>query len=111
MEVSFMKTSYNQYVSGATENDVQKALEITKKRFWIYILLSLIPVVHMVTIGMAIFCYNNIKYIKSHGRNQGSNIVRLILMLYGFIIVPIIVVQLAARIESLGNKILGWSKL
>ena len=73
-----------------------------------WLLISLIPVVGQFTIGLAIFCYNNYSLLKSRGRTTGSNNLRLLMMLWGLIILPIIVVQACAKIEALGNKVLGW---
>ena len=59
--------------------------------------------------GCAIFCYNNLSLLKSRGRSNGSNLVRLVLMIYAFFIPPIIVVQACARINALGMKVLDWN--
>ena len=59
--------------------------------------------------GCALYCYNNLCYLKSRGRYEGNNIFRFILMVYAYIIPPIIIVQLAARINSLGDRILFGS--
>lgn len=98
--------TFEEWTGGASEEEIREWQKTISHRFWIYILLSLIPLVNVVTIGMAIFCYNNYKLLKSHGASNGSNIVRFILLLWGLIIVPIIVVQVLARSEKLGDKVL-----
>ena len=81
-----------------------------KKRYRMFLLISIIPVVNWITMGCALYCYNNLCYLKSRGRYEGNNIFRFILMVYAYIIPPIIIVQLAARINSLGDRILFGSK-
>ncbi|MBR2929966.1 MAG: hypothetical protein IKC32_01935 [Clostridia bacterium] len=100
--------TFEEWTGGASEQEVKALTKHTKKRYLMWLLISLIPVIGQVTVGCALFCYNNYAVLKSRGRSGGNSIWRFVLMLWGFFILPIIVVQLCARIESLGNKVLGW---
>jgi uncharacterized membrane protein len=100
--------TFDEWTGGASEQEVREMTAQVKKSFWKWLLISLIPLIGQVTIGCAIFCYNNYSVLKSRGRSMGNNLVRLVMMLWGFFIIPIIVVQACAKIESLGNKVLGW---
>ena len=102
---------FEEWTGGASESELEEMYEAANKRYWILLLISLIPLVNWITMGLCIFCYNNKSLIKSRGQSNGNNLWRLILMIYGFIIFPIIVVQLCAHINSLGLKVLGWDKL
>lgn len=92
-----------------TEAEVEELEKRTRKSFWKWLLISLIPLVGQFTIGLAIFCYNNLAYIESRGRNNGNGLFRLVLMLWGLIIIPIIEVQVLSRADKLGNSVLGWN--
>ena len=100
--------TFDEWTGGASEQEVREMTAKVKKSFWKWLLISLIPFVGQITIGFAIFCYNNYSLLKSRGQTTGNNNLRLLMMLWGLIIFPIIVVQACAKIESLGNKILGW---
>lgn len=100
--------AFEEWTGGATEAELRELKAVTSKRFKMFLLISLIPFVNWITMGCAIFCYNNLSLLKSRGYNTGSNILRWILMLYAFIIPPIIVVQACAHIDALGMKVLGW---
>lgn len=104
-------TAFEEWTGGATEAQIRQMKESASKRYWILLLISLIPIVNTFTMGFCIFCYNNLSLIKSRGRSNGSDIWRFILLVYGLIIIPIIVVQLCAHIDSLGLKVLGWDKI
>ena len=100
--------SFSQWAGDATEEDLAEMQRLATKKFWIWLAISIIPIVNWVTMGNAIFCYNTLSYIKSRGRSNGIGLLRLILMIYAFIIPPIIVVQLLSKSQKLGEKILGW---
>lgn len=100
--------TFYEWTGGATEEEVEDMIKVVKKRYHIFLLISLIPIVNWVTMGLCIFCYNNLALLKSRGNSTGNGLWRLILMVYGFIIFPIIWVQLCAHITPLGNKVLGW---
>ena len=100
--------TFEEWTGGASDQEVREMIAQVRKSFWKWLLISLIPVVGQFTIGCAVFCYNNLSFLKSRGRSMGNNLVRLVMMLWGFLILPIIVVQACAKIESLGNKVLGW---
>lgn len=93
-----------------TEAEVEALEKKTRKAFWKWLLISLIPVVGQFTIGLAIFCYNNLGYIESRGRNNGNDFIRFIMMCWGLFIIPIIEVQVLAKADKLGNSVLGWNK-
>ncbi len=99
--------SFEEWTGGASEQEIQDMIATVNSRFWIFLLISLIPFVNFITMGCAIFCYNNLSLLKSRGRSQGNNGVRFILMLYALIIPPIIVVKLCAYIKSIGAAVLG----
>ncbi|MCM1440408.1 MAG: hypothetical protein NC131_14570 [Roseburia sp.] len=99
--------TFDEWTGGASEEEVEEMVAITKKRYHKFLLISLIPIVNWVTMGLAIFCYNNYSLLKSRGNSNGSNIWRFILMLYSLIIFPLIVVNICAHSDSLGTKVLG----
>lgn len=100
--------SFYEWTRGATEAEIQEMKAKVSKRFKIFLLISLIPIVNLITMGCAIFCYNNLSLLKTRGRSNGSDIFRFILMVWAAILPPIIVVQACAHIDSLGAKVLGW---
>lgn len=93
-----------------TEAEVEELEKKTRKAFWKWLLISLIPVIGQFTIGLAIFCYNNLGYIESRGRNNGNNILRFIMMCWGLIIIPIVEVFVLSKADKLGSLVLGWNK-
>lgn len=99
--------TFEEWTGGASEAELREMKKVINKRFWIYFFISLIPFVNFITMGCAIFCYNNLSMLKSRGRSNGSNLFRLILMLYAGLIPPIIVVQVCAHSSSIGSKVLG----
>lgn len=101
--------SFEEWSGGASPAELIELKDRAKKRMVIYLLLSLIPFVNIVTVGLAIFCYNNISYIDTRGRSNGNDLLRFILMVWGFLIPPIIVVSICSGSDSLGNKVLGWN--
>ncbi len=103
------RSEFDEWTGGATEEEVIAATAATKKRMNKFLLISIIPIINWITMGLAIFCYNNYSILKSRGRSNGNNLFRLILMIYAFFIPPILVVQLCARSNSLGLKVLGWN--
>ena len=94
--------------SEITEADVKMMIDHLNKRFRMFLLLSFIPLVNLVTAGCAVYCYNNLNWWKSKGDNTGNNLVRFIIMLLGGIIPPFVEVMLFARMEGLSNKVLGF---
>ena len=99
--------SFEEWTGGASEQEIKQMIETVRGRFWVFFLISLIPFVNFITMGCAIFCYNNLSLLKTRGRSQGNDLLRFILVLYGFIIPPIIVVQACAHITPLGSAVLG----
>lgn len=102
--------TFEEWSGGASAEELRDLQQRASKKFWFFLLLSIIPVLNWVTMGCAIFCYNNVSIIKSRGRSNGSNFIRLILMIWALFIPPIIVVQLCARIDALGTAVLGWKR-
>ncbi|MBQ8374367.1 MAG: hypothetical protein IJX98_02190 [Clostridia bacterium] len=99
---------FDEWCDGASEEEVEAMIAATSKKFKTFLLISLIPIVNWVTMGCAIFCYNNLSFMKTRGKSNGNGLVRLVMMLYAFFIPPILVVQLCSKIEKLGQKVLGW---
>lgn len=102
--------SFEEWSGGASFTELQELKAKATKKLIVFLLLSLIPFVNFVTVGCAIFCYNNISYINSRGADNGNNLIRFILLLYGFFIPPIIVVQVCTHNDALGAKVLGWNE-
>lgn len=103
---------FDDWCGGASEEEVKELIKVTRKKFFMWLLISLIPGVSIFTMGFAIFCYNNLKILEARDLNGTNglftNLFRLIMLIYGLFIIPIIEVQLCAKIDSLGTKILGW---
>lgn len=57
--------------------------------------------------GLAMFCINNYRYIKSGGTKQGGGLWWLLLFIFGFIVMPIITVFICRHIRPLAEKVLG----
>jgi len=100
--------SLEEWVQEVSDDERRALMEKTKKRFIVFLLISIIPFVNFITMGCAIFCYNNWCFLKTRGRNTGNNYVRLLLMLYAMFIPPIIVVSLCSNVQKLGSLVLGW---
>lgn len=99
---------FQEWTGGASEEEIAALKKVTEKKFKFWLLISLIPVLNWITMGFAIFCYNNLSIIKSRGRSNGNDLFRLILMIYALFIPPIFIVNLCAKFEKLGTKVLGW---
>lgn len=99
--------SFSEWTEGASEEEVKAMIKKVRVRFYIFLLLGLIPFLNFVFMGLAVFCYNNLSVLKSRGRSDGSNLLRLLMILYGFIIFPIIEVQILSRIKKLSSLVLG----
>ena len=97
-----------EWIQTVSDEERRELMAKTKKRFIIFLLISLIPYVNFFTMGFAIYCYNNWNYLKTRGGNTGNDYIRGLLMLYGFILPPIIGVTLCTKNEKLSQKILGW---
>ena len=98
--------SLPQFVQTASEEELQATIARVKKRFKLFGLLSLIPGLNIFLMGCTIFCYNNLSILKSRGAKNGSNFLRFLMLLWGFIIIPLIEIQLFAHITSLGAKVI-----
>ncbi len=106
--MAFMsKGEFNEWVGGASDEEVREMVKITKKRYFIFLLISLIPGVSIFTMGFAIFCYNNYCLLRSRGKNTGFNLWRWVMLLYGIIFIPLLVIKICAKSDKLGSKVLG----
>lgn len=85
--------NFSEWTGGASEQEVQEMIKKVRIRFWIYLALGLIPFLNLVFMGLAVFAYNNLSILKSRGRKNGNDLIRLCMILYGFFIFPIIEVN------------------
>lgn len=99
--------SFSEWTGGASEEEVKTMIKKVRIRFYIFLVLGLIPVLNFIFMGLAIFCYNNLSILKSRGRSNGSDFLRGLMILYGFIIFPIIEVQILSKVNKLGSLVLG----
>lgn len=104
-------SEYKGAEKGGQEATIKKAIALAEKNFKKWLLISLIPVVNFVTMGFAIFCYNNLNYLKSNGKTTGNGFLRFLMMLYALFLPPIIVVDLCCKNENLQKSVLGWKDL
>ena len=102
---------FAEWCGDATEKEIAEMKAVSRKNFMKWLLISLIPFVGFFTMGCAIFCYNTTSFISTRGHGQGSNLLRIVLLLLGGIIIPIIVVQILAHSNKLGDKVVGFDKL
>lgn len=102
---------FAEWCGDATESEIAQHKEAAKKSYHKWLLLSLIPFVGQFTVGIAIFCYNTYTFINTRGRSEGSNLWRFILLCWGGILMPLIEVQLLAKSDKMGNKVLGFDKI
>lgn len=98
---------FEEWTGGASESEIVKIEKIVKKRFSIFLVLGIIPLLNFIFMGFAIYCYNNLSYIRSRGRTIGNDGLRFLMMIWGLIIIPIIEVMLCSKIEKLGTLIRG----
>lgn len=99
---------YKGLPKGGQQQAIKNAIEQTQKSFTKWLLISLIPIVNWVTMGFAVFCYNNLCYLKSGGKSTGSKALRFIMMLWAFYLPPQIVIKIVSKNEKSSKKILGW---
>lgn len=99
---------FSAWTGGANEQEIRVMTTKLRIRFWLFLGLSLIPFLNVLLMGCTIFCYNNLVYLKSRGRRTGSDILRFLMMLYGFIIVPLIMVKVFTKFDKLGRIVVGW---
>ena len=104
-------SEYKGAKKGGEEKALQEAIILAEKNFKKWLLISIIPIVNFVTMGFAIFCYNNLCYLKSNGKSRGNGFLRFLMMLYALYIPPVIVVRICCSNEKLQKKILGWENL
>lgn len=103
--------AFDEWCDGASDEDLQAMEEAAKKQYHKFLLISLIPIINMFTMGQAIFCYNNLSYIRSRGRSTGNVVWRFILLLYSLFLIPLLVINICSKNDNLANKVLGWNKL
>lgn len=101
-------STFEEWTGGASESEIREMIKVLRKNYYKWLLISLIPIINIFTMGNAIFCYNNLNYMKSRGRTQGSVLWRWIMIIYGLILPPIIAVPILANSEKLSAKVL-WS--
>ena len=102
---------FDEWSDYATDEELDALEAAAKKSMWKWILLSLIPILNLFLIGCAIFAYNNYHFIKSRGEDMGNDIVRGIMMIWGLILIPLIVLKILSKSNKLGDKVLGWDKI
>ena len=103
--------TFQEWTGHATEAELRQMEEVVSKRYYLLLLISLIPLLNMFTMGFCVFCYNNLSMLRTRGESMGSDLWRGILIIYGLLIFPFLEVQLCAHVNSLGNKVLGWDKI
>ncbi len=99
---------FEEWCEGAPEEQIESFVKTTRKNYYKWLLISLIPLVSFFTVGKAIFCYNNLSYLKSRGNSNGSNLWRFILLVWGLFIIPIAQVKAYSNNSGKGAKVLGW---
>ena len=130
--------AWQNWVGDTTEEELEAMIVSLRKRKWIYLaayvgilVVGFLIAVIIVTVspwssltgyyltimalmgvamGCACFANNNLRYMVSRGTKGAHPLGVWFYLLLGFILPPIIVVQLCSRIESLGNLVLGWTK-
>lgn len=109
MEVSMI--DFDEWSDYATDEELAVLQKAAKKSMFKWMLLSLIPILNVFLIGCAIFAYNNYNFIKTRGRSMGNDIFRGIMLIWGLLIIPLIVLKILSKANKLGDKVLGWDKI
>ena len=108
--VSDEKVTLEEWIENVSDEERRALVAKTKKRFWIFLLISLIPYVNFFTMGFAVFCYNNLNFLKTRGRSTGNNGVRALMMFTDLLFLRLSLSPYATRLRSLvlkywvGNK-------
>ena len=102
------KMTLEEWIETVSDEERRALIAKTKKRFWFFCWLALSPMLIILLWALRYSVTAVWIFLKTCGRSTGNNGVRALMMLYGFIIPPIIVVTLCSKIEKLGDKILGW---
>ena len=97
-----------EWTDGASDEELEMMEKITTKEMWKWILVSIVPFVNIFTVGIAMFCYNNLCYLKSRGHKVGNRWIMALMLVWGLFLVPLIEINIFQRNELLGNHILGW---
>ena len=97
-----------EWTDAADDEELEVMTELCRKSFIKWLLISFIPVASIFTAGVALFCYNNLCYLKSKGHYTGNVFIKILFYLWGLIIVPLIEMSVFTQNERLGNQILGW---
>ena len=97
-----------EWTDGADEEELEVMTYLAKRSFWKWFFISLVPFVNIFTAGIALFCYNNLCYLKSNGHYTGHMFIRFLFLLWGLFVVPLIEISIFTQNERLGNHILGW---
>lgn len=119
---------FEEWCNGASEGEIKKLCWKQRFRILLYIVLWAISIIASIVIGSTaglkigiaaflilggyfmgcvVFCYNNLGYMKSRGHNMGNNLARGILLIYGLILVPLVVVKIASKNASFGKFVSG----
>lgn len=118
---------FDEWCGGASEEEVKKMAWKQRGLILLYMALWFVSLIVLLAIGgtteswglavgvyavlggyfmgCMIFCYNNLCILQSRGNKNGSDAARGILMLAGLLIVPIIVVRVAAKNAGFGHFI------
>lgn len=99
--------SFYEWSGGASEEEINSLIKKVRIRFWIFLVLGLIPYLNLIFMGLAIFCFNNLNILKTRGRSNGSDLLRVLMLLYGLFIFPIAEVWLCSKIRPLGTLVSG----
>ena len=124
--------AFNAWVGGASEAEVKEMISAVRKRKYIFLgiwlliaavlaaayflfkaELSSIAALGVFALGIpsgcACFCNNNLRTLKSRGRKVGGSLIGVwFYLIIGLILMPILVVQLGAKSDKIGGKILGF---
>jgi len=123
-------SEFDEWVGGASDEEIEIMISNVRKRKYIFLgvwaialvvtlicltisgdnpgwVLALALILLGIPAGCSCFCNNNLRILKRR-KFGGAPIDVYVYLIIGLFIVPIIVVQLASKIDSLGAKILGY---
>lgn len=102
------KITYEQALDLATQEEVDQMITIIQKKRKFYLLLALIPVVNWFFGGCFTFTNNTYKAIR--GQKTGG-LLNMIIVIWSFILPPIVIVFFLSRISKCERKVLGIDKI
>ena len=97
-----------EWTDAACDEDLEAMTDLASRAMWKWIILSFIPIVNIFTAGIAMFCYNNLCFLKSRGHRVGNKGIMFLFLVWGLFLVPLIEYSMFTRDERLGDHILGW---